>query len=187
MSAHTVPTATIVAQRLAERAFRAAALVAQFDAEQTAGVEPSVRALQSFRWQPAESEHEAVAELVIAGAAGVHHVHVHAARLSADPERWQVDAACDCPDAWGHTWCGSCKHELAARALVSKALAAGCRPKPPAAAVALADPSSTEFRRLQAAQRGPALVGAAAERAAERADAERRGGLAFPINWPEAA
>lgn len=168
-----VPSSAIVAQKLAERAARAAALVAQFEAEKAAALAPASRALRCFRWLPLQAEQEAQASVTIAGAAGVHTVRVSAYRMHPlEPERWLVEARCDCPDEWGHRWCGTCKHELAARALVARALAAGCRPHAPRPPV---QPVTG------------ALVGRAAELAAARADAVVRHGVAFPVNLPEAA
>ena len=158
------PSAVVVAQRLADRALRASALVAQFEAEKAAGMDPELRALRRFRWLPLQSDDEISASLLIVGASGRHAVRVSALRCEpADPERWVVEARCDCPDHWGHTWCGACKHELAARVLVARALASGCRPRPPAAG---------------------ALVGVPAEQAEARADAVARHGVVFPFPSP---
>ena len=151
-----VPSSSMVAQKLAERAARAAALVAQWEAERDAGVSPESRSLALFRWEPLSDPVQGLAHLVVRGASGQHRVKVGVyAPTPGDPLR-VFEARCDCPDSFGHTWCGSCKHELAARALVSRALACGCGPRPPV----------------------PPAVAAA------RADALARHGVVFPFPSP---
>lgn len=94
------PTAAFAATKLAERAARAAEIVAELEAD------PELGRLIDSTQTPEGDWH-----VTYRGSDGRSEYDVYI-----DPENAANDV-CTCPDHWGRTWCGACKHTIAFRVL----------------------------------------------------------------------
>lgn len=94
------PTAAFAAVKFAERATRAAEIVAEFETD------PELSRIVDSTQTPEGDWH-----VTFRGSDGRSTYEVFI-----DPSNAANDD-CTCPDHWGRTWCGACKHMLAFRVL----------------------------------------------------------------------
>lgn len=124
-TAKQTPSIPMVAHKFAERANRAAAILDTWEAEATAHMPQAQRTLHSFRWHPHQSERDVqIARIWYKGTRdSLYRIDVSCVQTDSKGTWEAIASTCDCDDQWGKHWLGSCKHQLAARVLVSRYLA----------------------------------------------------------------